>query len=208
MNKNALLLLLVVSLSSVVVAQNNQSDRRAEFYVGFSELFTDHGQSGTPLDRFSGLLGVDISGTGYISKRFGITGDFSAHFRSHDENVAGGGPIHFKTSNYNFLVGPKFRFTNSTRVTPFLNALAGVSNNRFKATGNVAAGGSSPILTPINVTDFAMALGGGLDIRVHKRISIRVFQIDYMPVFMRDRPITGFDGRRFDNFRFSTGIVF
>ena len=206
MNKNALLLLLVVSLSSIVVAQNKPSDRRAEFYVGFSELFTDHEQSGTPLDRFSGLLGVDVSGTGYITKRFGITGDFSAHFRSHDENVAGG-PIHFKTSNYNYLVGPKFRFTNSTRVTPFLHALAGVSNNRFSAKGNVD-GNSSPILTPINITDFAMALGGGLDIHIHKRISFRLFQIDYMPVFIRDRPITGFDGRRFDNVRFSTGIVF
>ena len=206
MNKNALLLLLVVSLSSIVVAQNKPSDRRAEFYVGFSELFTDHEQSGTPLDRFSGLLGVDVSGTGYITKRFGITGDFSAHFRSHDENVTGG-PIHFKTSNYNYLVGPKFRFTNSTRVTPFLHALAGVSNNRFSAKGNVA-GNSSPILTPINITDFAMALGGGLDIHIHKRISFRLFQIDYMPVFIRDRPITGFEGRRFDNVRFSTGIVF
>ena len=206
MNKNALLLLLVVSLSSIVVAQNKPSHRRVEFYVGFSELFTDHEQSGTPLDRFSGLLGVDVSGTGYITKRFGITGDFSAHFRSHDENVAGG-PIHFKTSNYNYLVGPKFRFTNSTRVTPFLHALAGVSNNRFSAKGNVA-GNSSPILTPINITDFAMALGGGLDIHIHKRISFRLFQIDYMPVFIRDRPITGFDGRRFDNVRFSTGIVF
>ena len=202
-----MLLVLVVSLSSIVVAQNNQPDRRVEFYVGFSELFTDHELSGTPLDRFSGLAGVDVSGTGYITKRFGITGDFSAHFRSHDENVAGG-PIHFKTSNYNYLVGPKFRFTNSTRATPFVHALAGVSNNRFKATGNVAAGGSSPILTPISVTDFAIALGGGLDIRIYKRISLRAFQIDYMPVFMRDRPITDFDGRRFYNVRFSTGIVF
>jgi len=206
MNKNALLLLLVVSLSSIVVAQNKTPDRRVEFYVGFSELFTDHELSGTPLDRFSGLAGVDVSGTGYITKRFGITGDFSAHFRSHDENVAGG-PIHFKTSNYNYLVGPKFRFINSTRVTPFLHTLAGVSNNRFSAKGNVA-GNSSPILTPINITDFAMALGGGLDIHIHKRISFRLFQIDYMPVFIRDRPITGFDGRRFDNVRFSTGIVF
>jgi len=207
MNKNALLLLLVVSLSSIVVAQNGKSDRRAEFYVGFSELFTDHEQSGTPLDRFSGLLGVDVSGTGYLTKRFGITGDFSAHFRSHDENVAGG-PIHFKTSNYNYLVGPKFRFINSTRVTPFVHALFGVSNNHFKATGNVAAGGSSPILTPINITDFAMSLGGGLDVHIYKRISLRAFQIDYMPIFIRDRPTVGIDGRRFDNFRFSTGIVF
>ena len=206
MNKKALLLMLVVSLSSIVVAQKDQPDRRVEFYVGFSDLFTDHGTSGTPLDRFSGLPGVEVAGTGYFTKRFGITGDFSAHFQSHDESVTGGS-IHFKGSNYNYLAGPTFRFTNTTRVTPFVHALIGVSNNRFSAKGNVA-GNSSPILTPINITDFAMALGGGLDVRIYKRISWRAFQIDYMPVFIRDRPITGFDGRRFDNVRFSTGIVF
>src|SRR5215813_7212944 len=140
MNKSALLLLLVASLSSIVAAQNNQSNRRVEFYVGFSELFTDHGQSGTPLDRFSGLLGIEVEGTGYITKRFGITGDFSAHFRSHDENVAGGS-IHLTSSNYNYLGGPKFRFTNTTRVTPFVHALVGVSNNRFTAKGNIAGSG-------------------------------------------------------------------
>jgi opacity protein-like surface antigen len=207
MNRIVPLLVLVVSLLSNVAAQNNQADRRFELFAGFSDIFTDHGSSGTPLDRFSGLRGVGISGTGYITPRFGITGDFSAHLRSHTENVSGGS-VRLRTTSYNYLVGPHFRFSNSTRMTPFVHALIGLSNNRFKATGQGSAASSAPLIYE-SISDTTMALGGGLDIKVAKRISIRAFQIDYMPVFVGERPnIPGFDGRRFDNVRFSTGIVF
>jgi opacity protein-like surface antigen len=202
MKKTALLLTLVVSLFSAVAAQNDPPDRHFEFFAGYSVLFTDHENSGTPLDRFSGLHGMDFSATGYFTKRFGITGDFSFHTQSHNETFTGGS-AHFRTTSYNYLVGPQFRFVNNTRVTPFVRALAGVSNNRFSAKSTVPINLSSQ-----SVTDFAMALGGGLDIRVHKRFGIRLFQIEYMPVFIRDRTQPGIDGRRFDNVRFSTGIVF
>jgi hypothetical protein len=207
MNKTVLLLLLVISLVSKVAAQNDQPFSRFEIFGGLSEVFTDHGQSGTPLDRFSRLDGFEVAGTIYITKRFGITGDFSTHLNAHIQEVSGGS-VRLKTTSYNYLVGPHFRFTNSTRVTPFVHALVGASNNRFRADGRGSAASSSPLIYE-SITDPALALGGGLDIRASKRFSIRAVQLDYMPVFVQDRPvIPGFTGRTFNNVRFSVGAVF
>ena len=64
-----------------------------------------------------------------------------------------------------------------------------------------------------------MAVGGGLDVRLSDRVSLRVIQIDYAPVFLRDRSISvlgqagavqtfTLEGQRQDNICFSFGIVF
>jgi opacity protein-like surface antigen len=208
MYKIPLLLLLVVCLSSIVAAQNqNKDERRVEFFGGYSFLTTDAEESSEPIARFDNLDGFNVAVTYNITKRFGITGDFSAHFRKNTENVTGG-TISFKASSYNYLVGPQYKFTNKTRFTPFVRALAGASNNHFsfQATPN---GTTTPVFDAnLNLTDFALAFGGGLDVRVNKRVSIRAFQLDYNPVFVRSRPELGVDARRFDNFRFSIGVVF
>ena len=44
--------------------------------------------------------------------------------------------------------------------------------------------------------------------RVGERVSLRLFQFDYNPVFVRDRPDRGVDSARLDNFRISVGVVF
>ena len=36
-----------------------------------------------------------------------------------------------------------------------------------------------------------MKLGGGLDVRLHQRIDLRLFEIDYTPIFARDRDVPG-----------------
>ncbi len=51
-------------------------------------------------------------------------------------------------------------------------------------------------------TGFAMGFGGGLDIHLNGRVSIRIFQADYLPV---DSPLIG-EWRH--NARIQTGIVF
>jgi opacity protein-like surface antigen len=65
-------------------------------------------------------------------------------------------------------------------------------------------------------TRFAFALGGGVDLRISKRISARVFQMDYIPMLGKDRrviasdgTVVGINGRaRQGDFRLSAGIVF
>jgi opacity protein-like surface antigen len=110
--------------------------------------------------------------------------------------------------DFNFLAGPQFKYFNSSRATPFVRALFGASRHRQKVT-NVLASATD------DYTAFAMALGGGLDVRASKHVDIRLFQIEYLPVFGKDRRIVATDGvvydvkgNRRDDWRISVGMVF
>lgn len=157
MRKAILLTVLIIGCAQLAHAQD--SERKVEFFGGYSHLNTDLEEPDAPLDRFDNLDGFNASVTGYVTKRFGITGDFSAHFRSRTENLPGG-TIRFRSRSFNYLGGPQVKFTNSTRLTPFVHALAGVANNRF-AYRATATGASTPAAdVSVSVTDFALALGG------------------------------------------------
>lgn len=213
---------LVASFVSMSHAQSDES--RAEFFAGYSLLRTDvstedfrnFGDSND--EPFKNLNGFNVAATGYVTERFGITGDFSAHFKNETlpfffpAVVGAPTSAEGKARSLSFLGGPQVRFTNSTRVTPFVRALAGVQNNRIETE---FIGGTTPTNFDVTSTDFALALGGGLDVRVSPRVAIRAFQIDYNPVFEGDQTIEvpgfgrqTFAGERTDNIRFSVGVVF
>ena len=95
------------------------------------------------------------------------------------------------------LGGLQLTTGNEKRVRPFAHALFGVSLFRG-FTADLRA--SSNVYTYDDATSFAMALGGGLDVRVNQRIAVRLIQVDYTPAF--------FGSGRQDNFRISAGIIF
>jgi opacity protein-like surface antigen len=206
MRKATLLAVFIICCAQLAHAQNDE--RKVEVFGGYSYLMTDLEEPDAPLDRFDNLDGFNVAVTGYISKRFGLTGDFSAYFRNQTESVTGG-TVRFRSRSFNYLGGPQVRLPNRTRLTPFVHALAGVANNRF-AFRATATGASAPAAdVSVSVTDFSLALGGGLDMRINKRIALRLFQVEYNPVFLRDRPeLNTQGGRRLDNVRFSVGLVF
>lgn len=92
-------------------------------------------------------------------------------------NVAGHYGDH---DHHSFMAGPKFTYQGKV-VRPFVHVLAGV---------DVVGSADSA---------FTMAVGGGLDARVNDRISIRVVQVDYHPLFY---------GTTAHNVRVSAGVVF
>jgi opacity protein-like surface antigen len=131
----------------------------------------------------------------YFTPRFGLTGDFSYHQRNRNfENINVGGSNtgtgSLKTRVLQFMGSPTVRFPNTTRSTPFLHALFGMANTRFEAESRtVLSTGTLTNNFNTSSTDFVMALGGGLDVRVNERLAIRAIQLDYNPIFLRDRSI-------------------
>ena len=200
MRKPLLLLLLIVCGAAPAAAQDN--DSRFEFFAGYSLLRADTEELDEPLNDFGNLNGFNVAATGYLTKRFGVTGDVSVQSQSKIENFRGG-DASVQARAFNYLGGPQVKFRNGTRATPFVRMLAGVTNNRL----DIVSMGENE---PISITDFALAIGSGLDVRVSDHIALRLFQIDYNPVFVRSRTVNGvdIDGQRLDNIRFSVGIVF
>lgn len=223
MQKVMFLAVCLLLCAPMVMAQSN--DKHWEAFVGYSNLQAE----GVPdrrnpsaafdrnfFDRRKGLHGVNGSVTGYMATHFGLTGDFSFN-RSESEETFTGGRNTLDTRVTYFMGGPQFKL-RSGGFQPFGRALAGGANTRFEVSTRNTAGTSTGGFD-VSATDFAVGVGGGLDIKLGDRIGLRVFQIDYTPVFLRDRSVsvlgsTGaiqpivLEGQRQDNVRFSFGIVF
>ena len=202
----------------LALAQGGQTDEypKFEFFGGYSALGDansrgisfGNGASTTGGD-FSTFTGFEASMIRNFNKYFGIKGDFSAHFNNERARF----PVtvctptcatatqdnQLKTRLYNFLAGPEFKARNHTRFTPFAYALAGMAHTNASFT---AAGPTINFHFEKGDNSFAMAFGGGFDIRATKRVSFRG-SMDYNPVFVNDS-ITG----RRDMMRLSLGVLF
>jgi hypothetical protein len=121
--------------------------------------------------------GWHASIAGNIARHLAIVGDFSGHYGSN--SYAG---YAFQTGDrsrgYAFLFGPRYVHTIQKRWTPFAHALVGVE--RHSSEGWYSWGGETNKISygpnPDNV--FAVAFGGGLDINLCRRISVRALQVD------------------------------
>ena len=122
----------------------------------------------------------------------------------------------FSNRQAHFLLGPRYGFYNHSRFTPFGEVLFGganasVSTDIFNVPTVLPA---SSITVPDNVsaslnvsrTSFAMMAGGGLDIRLSKHVTYRLFDADYFLT----RPVSFMTGENVNknNVRLTTGVNF
>lgn len=176
-----LLLIAALTLALPILAQAQDSPS-TEIFGGYSYLRGDDDNGGIDLH------GWNVSFNQNVVKWFGIKGDFSGHYGDFDIVPGLGSDF----SAHLFLVGPQFTVRKSDRVQPFVHALFGVARTDvtfFDPTSRIVQRDSA----------FAMALGGGLDVRLIDRLAVRLFQTDYV--------LTRFDDDNQHNFRVSTGLV-
>ncbi len=172
-----------------------------------------------------GMNGFDASATFNFSRYVGVKGNVSAHFNSQsfsDTFDIGGGETFTANVNtrerlYQFLAGVQLKDNakEGSAVRPFAHALAGVARQtaRFRMPPSE---GSDGFDARANETSFALKLGGGLDIRLSERVALRLIEVNYNPIFARDRPLAGqgitvpitVSGRTAHNFTVGIGIVF
>ena len=221
-NKNLLIRLafstaLLLCSALFVSAQSPNSDEypKVEVFVGYSALGEANGRgikfgpnAFVGANYSAAKAGFETSIIRNFSKHFGIKGDFSAHFNN--ESASGlvrdctpacttvTQDFQFKTRVYNFLAGPEFKARNSTRFTPFAHVLGGFAHTSATF---ATPGPTFNLLLKKSDNSFAMALGGGLDIRASKRVSFRGL-MDYNPVFVHDST----SGTR-DLVRISLGVL-
>ena len=106
------------------------------------------------------LAGFHGSAAVNINRWFGIVGDYSYRVAEYYADK----PLH------TFGVGPRLAVRSIPRVTPFAHAL-------FGGAGSGCAGWSNSAGCQFG-TSFAMVLGGGVDVRLGRHLSIRAIQLD------------------------------
>ncbi|MEJ7575568.1 MAG: outer membrane beta-barrel protein [Pyrinomonadaceae bacterium] len=222
-------------------AQSSEDYNKVEFYGGFShnrvqpntETFTAFGSTLAPCSSEAtevlgenyqtsfcqrrGFNGFDTSITYNFNRYLGIKGNVTGHYKS-DRFVDTFGPetvtLNTRDRVHNFLVGVQVKDNHkAARFKPFAHALFGAARYNFRGV-NTSDNPDNNYTLRSNVTSFAMKLGGGIDVRVNRRIDIRLIGLDYNPVFTRDYDITGApysltqQSKTAHNFTIGFGITF
>ncbi|MBV9926827.1 MAG: hypothetical protein JOZ96_17540 [Acidobacteria bacterium] len=222
MFKPLLTALFVLSCASFAAAQSDFN--KVEVSGGYSRLrggeiaFTEFDNVQAPdqvTHEKQSFNGFEASATYNFSRYFGVKFDASGNFASYTtpipgsnlSKVSGSGSGAFlilvpgTTSDtrhrlYEFLGGLQFKDNakEGRRLKPFAHALFGAARQsvRFAQVQPILA---AAYTNPANQTAFAMAFGGGLDVRVSRRVDIRVIQFDYNPVLQRRQTLLGLDAQ-------------
>jgi opacity protein-like surface antigen len=216
-NKSILSAIIFAFSASIGFAQTSEDRHGWEVFGGYSNNQVDVGSTNNSnfRDTFASrehLGGVEASAVKNISRFIGIKADFSAHVREVQFAVPrtiGENEIEtlkLNASLYNFLGGVQFKDNRKDggRVRPFGHALVGAAYGRTSvksySTGFCHAQGVSCTGLDGDDTGFAAAIGGGVDVKLNNRFTVRAGQADYNP--------TRLNGTTQHNFRFSIGVVF
>ena len=174
---------------------------RVEWFMGYSYLraMPELAEG----NRLVYLNGGSTSLAFNFSRYFGIVGDFGG-FNDSRLLLTGAGLSANdqvdKGTVFTYMGGPRLSFRHD-RVTPFVQVLAGgVHASEITISG---CAGDCTLLPSAKA--FAMTAGGGVDIRIHHRLALRLIQAEYMMTRFDDLS-TGATANQND-MRLSTGLV-
>jgi hypothetical protein len=176
-------LCLILAVAGLAMAQDAP---KAEVFGGYSFVRADVGVTDSQT-----MHGWNGSLTGNVNKYFGITADISGAYKS--VGITGAS---LSVKDHLFMFGPTLSY-RTERAKPFAHVLFGLS--RASAGVNVNALGQL-IQQNAGDTSYAIAFGGGLDVKATKAIDIRLGQFD----FVRTNHFSA--GQ--NNIRFAAGVVF
>jgi opacity protein-like surface antigen len=188
------LVLVAVFLLGFSVMTMAQDVPKIEVFGGYSLVLMD---TSTAL-KHSGFEGMDLNLNGWNSsiafngsKYLGFVAEFGGSYGTVGYEQRNQPPYSWSDiSLYSILIGPKFTMYRGA-VAPFVQTLFGLAHIKGTESGET-----------YTENDFAMALGGGLDVHLNDMVSLRPVQLDY---FATRGSLTGDFA---DHLRFSTGIVF
>jgi len=219
---------LILVSTTTALAQNEY--KKYEFFGGYSALFVDNlaGDTGSPaVDDVLGdrqtLRGFELAAGYNFHKYIGAKFDYSVHFREDNFNrPLGSGTVDTTLQNILGGIQVKNNMEDGPTFKPFGHALFGVAVQKLDV--------DSPQLPLVfgisdfhtNETSFAMAFGGGIDIKLNHRFDLRAVQVDWNIINRGDQQTgivlapTPFQtvgtpfvipGTRQDNLRLGIGIV-
>jgi hypothetical protein len=134
------------------------------------------------------LSGWNSSVTAYATPRFGITADFAGFYGTTQVAALAEGAV--SARQHSFMAGPQFRLLRTSRIQTSVRAVIGGAYGYLPG----------PAYDPRDRWSLAALVGGNLDVKVSRRMSLRFSPGTYL---------TQLDSGKIQrDFRFSIGPVF
>lgn len=141
-----------------------------------------------------------------FKRSIGLVADYSNHYGTVPRVVS---PIGSGGKGFTYLFGPQYSYRRFNHFTPFAHAMFGgiegsktvfASSTGGPGIGIGTAPGCTAIVCYLPETAFAMAFGGGVDVKAVNHIWVRVGQVEFLHANL--------SRERQNDVRFSTGLVF
>ena len=153
-----------------------------------------------------------------LSKSLGMRADFSAYFdKTRAVDTFGEGADEHTDTNtfddktYTLVAGPEWAFEHGSW-KPYVHVLGGFA----RQTSDDTQTSTGPFAFSLHdrVTSPTIKAGGGIDVSLTPHLALRLIEVDYNPIFAKDRHVPGnadFDqrvkGKTADNVTFTVGLV-
>jgi len=199
-------LALLIPCTGFVLAQEVP---RADLFLGYSFQRVNSAQT---IPAFTANGGLGTLGLN-LNDHFGFEIEFGGY---HNGNI---NDHHFDTTTLTYLVGPRVSLGRSRRIDPYLHILFGGEH----ATTSIFVP-PQPVVNPLSSgvgeggrwkatqDNFAMAVGGGLDVKLGHVVSLRPIQFDYLLTRFETPDLNDLTGpthnRNQHNLRYAAGLQF
>jgi opacity protein-like surface antigen len=180
----AVLLVLLALWPAATLAQETPiAARKFDLSGTYSFLHSDSADIGGPFNLNGGSAALAYN----LNNRLSVVADLGAYRFS-------GLPGNLTSNLFTYLFGPRFTVRRFRRVAPFAQVLLG---------GARVSASSAEISAGENA--FSMSVGGGLDLTLHRRFSLRLIEADYL---LTRFPNLNTNSATENHLRISAGIVF
>jgi len=173
-------------------------------FLGYSFL---RANSARNIPAFTNNGGVGTFGWNF-NPHIALEAEFGGYHNGNIHNVQ------FDTTEMTYLFGPRFSLSRARRVIPYVHTLFGGIHltTSLPVTVVPTPVNTTPTTTRIKASQdtFAMALGGGLDIKLNHYMMLRPIQLDYLMTRLEDFGQSGTpsQNRNQHNLRFAAGLTF
>jgi opacity protein-like surface antigen len=158
--------LIFISCFATSAQQIESKTIKKEYSFGFNFNFITRNR-GFAENR--NLNGINSSYKRKINRFLGVKAQFSGNFSK--DRSSGGNTV--RTSVYNYLGGIEVKDNSrKTKIKPFAHLLFGLGNVREKTNPD----------GKVNGYGLSYSVGGGLEIKASKKISLKVAQVEYNPI--------------------------
>ncbi len=153
-------------------SSSGEETPKGEAFAGYS--FIRFNVDSHLLQHNYNVHGGTTSIAGNVNNWFGLVGDFG-FYRISDH------PPGTSAHMFTYLFGPRFSHRGE-RWTPFMHTLFGAA----RLTEDANAGILGPNSSSFSTNGFAMAFGGGVDLKLTKHVAWRVFQSEFLVTKIAD----------------------